>query len=144
MTTVGRKAASVVINSLLREKSGSINLNGKLIDFLYCLMRDHLPIGTVESLVREVEIDDACSQCKENEYSNGWLALYAKNLSNRLSDKKSNTELVKASKSLVEAASLIMPYVDDYDVEGINRLSNLRESIKIIEKLLSDYEIESL
>jgi len=133
MTTIGRKAASVVINSLLREKSGSINIDGKLVDFLYTLMRDHLPIGTVESLVREAEIDCASNDCEINEYSNGWLALYAKNLSDRLTK---DLELIEDSKNLIKAAEDIIDYVDDCDIEGINRLNNLRKSLnKIKEKL---------
>lgn len=134
---MNRKDASIVINSLLREKSGSINIDGKLVDFLYILMRDHLPAGTVESLVREVEIDSASNDCEINEYSNGWLALYAKNLSDRLTK---DLELVEAAKNLSKTAEEIIDYVDDCDIEGINRLDSLRESLNQIKQVLKKYD----
>jgi hypothetical protein len=44
-------------------------------------MRDHLPTGTVEEIVR------ASEQESEVIYTNGWLAQYAEDLANRLKDK---------------------------------------------------------
>lgn len=64
-------------NNALRERSGSINLNSKLIAFLYVLIRDHLPLGDVEQLVRD-------SQDPECYYTNGWLAKYAQDIADRL------------------------------------------------------------
>lgn len=61
----------------LREASGHIERDSKLISFLYELMRDHLPPGVVEKLVQD-------SQVSECLYTNGWLALYAEDLANRL------------------------------------------------------------
>jgi hypothetical protein len=65
----------------LRERSGSVDSKDPLVGFLYILMRDHLPVGMVEGIMRDhvnVETDDV------DNYSNGWLAEYAKDLSKRL------------------------------------------------------------
>jgi hypothetical protein len=64
-------------NDAVRKRSGSVNINSKLVSFLYQLMRDHLPAGEVERLVRESEDPDVF-------YTNGWLANYAEDLANRL------------------------------------------------------------
>lgn len=63
----------------LRERSGTVKINSKLVSFLYELMRDHLPTGKVEELVRASNDPDVT-------YTNGWLALYAQDLANRLKD----------------------------------------------------------
>lgn len=65
------------INDGLRERSGHVEINSKLVSFLYDLMRDHLPPGKVEELVR-------ASTESEVLYSNGWLAKYAQDIANRL------------------------------------------------------------
>ena len=54
-------------NNALRDRSGNVNFNGKLISFLYELMRDHVPTGVIEKIVRESSDPDV-------EYCNGWLA----------------------------------------------------------------------
>lgn len=64
-------------NSELRIRSGEVNINDRLTSFLYELMRDHLPLGVVEKLVRDSLEPDAA-------YTNGWLAKYAKDLADRL------------------------------------------------------------
>lgn len=64
----------------LRARSGTVRLHGKLISFLYVLMRDYLPAGDVEMLVRD-------SQDSDIVYTNGWLAKYANDLAERLKDK---------------------------------------------------------
>lgn len=64
-------------NIALRERSGSIKINSKLVSFLYDLMRDHLSPGEIEEIVR-------ASQEPEVVYTNGWLAKYAEDLANRL------------------------------------------------------------
>ena len=66
----------------LRQRSGTVTINSKLVSFLYDLMRDHLPPGTVEELVRASEDEP------EVTYTNGWLAKYAEDLANRLKDQK--------------------------------------------------------
>lgn len=65
------------LNNQLRERSGNIDLNSRLISFLYELMRDHVPAGTVEKMVRNSEDPDT-------QYCNGWLAKYAEDVANRL------------------------------------------------------------
>jgi hypothetical protein len=67
-------------NESMRERSGSVQINSKLVSFLYELMRDHLPIATVEELVRASEDEPNVV------YTNGWLAQYAQDLANRLKD----------------------------------------------------------
>ena len=63
----------------LRERSGIVRINSKLVSFLYELMRDHLPPGKIEELIR-------ASQEPDVTYTNGWLAKYAQDLANRLKD----------------------------------------------------------
>lgn len=64
-------------NAGLRERSGEVAIMGdRLASFLYDLLRDHLPAGEVERLVREADPDV--------QYTNGWLAEYARDLSRRL------------------------------------------------------------
>lgn len=65
-------------NTFLRERSGTIQSDSKLVSFLYELMLDHLPPGKVEEIVRSSQEPDTTT------YTNGWLALYAKDLSDRL------------------------------------------------------------
>jgi hypothetical protein len=64
-------------DSILRSESGSVDINSKLVSFLYELMRDHLPPGKIEDIVRR-------SQDNDVEYTNGWLANYALNVATRL------------------------------------------------------------
>jgi len=67
-------------NLALRMNSGEVNSSSKLVSFLYELMRDHLPPGKVEEIVR-----NSC-QPEECYYTNGYLANYAKDIANRLED----------------------------------------------------------
>lgn len=64
----------------LRSRSGEVKINSKLVSFLYELMRDHLPAGTVEAIVQASEDESDIL------YTNGWLAKYAEDLANRLKD----------------------------------------------------------
>ena len=61
----------------LRQRSGNVRLHNRLVSFLYDLMRDHLPPGVIEKLVQEATEPDVT-------YTNGWLALYAQDLAQRL------------------------------------------------------------
>lgn len=64
-------------NAALRERSGEVDVLGdRLTSFLYDLLRDHLPSGVVERMVREADADI--------QYTNGWLAEYARDLARRL------------------------------------------------------------
>ena len=62
----------------MRKRSGEIRIESRLVSFLYELMRDHVPLGIVESIVQASE--------KEPDvlYTNGWLAKYAEDIANRL------------------------------------------------------------
>jgi len=73
------KDVDIKENAKLRESSGNIKINSKLVSFLYELMRDHLPPGKVEEIVRASNEPDVS-------YTNGWLAQYAEYLANRLKD----------------------------------------------------------
>lgn len=75
----------------LREASGKIVYSDPLTSFLYQLMRDELPAGTVEKLVREVVNEGA----QDVLFTNGWLAQYANNLAEML--KNAHTEKLKES-----------------------------------------------
>lgn len=71
-----------MLNKKLRQDdSGSVTIQNNLISFLYSLMRDYLPTGTIEKIVQEIENKDLNQPA---DYSNGWLALYAENIANRL------------------------------------------------------------
>ena len=52
--------------------------NSKLVTFMYLLMRDHLPAGTIEQII--VDID------KQESFilSNGYLGQYAEDIEKRL------------------------------------------------------------
>lgn len=67
-------------NDQLRERSGHITIDSRLVSFLYELMRDHVPVGTVEFIVRSSENGQPTT------YTNGWLAKYAEDLANRLKE----------------------------------------------------------
>jgi len=66
-------------NKRLRKASGEVDYKDRLTCFLYLLMRDDLPAGKVEQIVRE-----AASSKGKCMFSNGWLAQYAHNLSKEL------------------------------------------------------------
>jgi len=63
----------------LRERSGTITDKNKSVEFLYVLMRDHVPAGTVEEVMCQTE-------GKECVYTNGFLAQYAQDVANRLNE----------------------------------------------------------
>ena len=62
----------------LRKRSGTEESDDGVVCLLYLLMRDHLPVGVVETLVR------ACSS--ESAFTNGYLERYAKDLRARILD----------------------------------------------------------
>jgi hypothetical protein len=61
----------------IRDRSGSVNSNDKLVAFLYMLLRDEVTPGRLEEILREMPL-------VESEFSNGWLANYAKDIAMRL------------------------------------------------------------
>lgn len=66
----------------IRERSGKVDSKSKLVAFIYLIMRDHVPPGEIEELMREhVHLIKA----DENvEFSNGWMAEHAKDVARRL------------------------------------------------------------
>lgn len=70
-------------NAELRKASGEVSYYSKLVSFLYDLMRDHMPPGEVESLMRS-------AQDPQVKYTNGWLANYAEYLARRLTADRSH------------------------------------------------------
>lgn len=75
----------------LRAASGHVTDRRRLVSFLYKLMRDHLPCGTVEALVCGVEREAPAGvipRCPDEDderiFTNGFLSRYAQNLADRL------------------------------------------------------------
>jgi len=62
----------------LRQRSGTVNSEDPLVSFLYELMRDHVTPGDIEKVLQHSEDKG------ETQYTNGWLAEYAKDIANRL------------------------------------------------------------
>lgn len=67
-------------NERLRVESGEYRDNSRLVNFLYLLLRDYLPGGQVEQILRDTSFEDT-------KYSNGYIALYAKNIAKELTEK---------------------------------------------------------
>ena len=65
----------------LRKASGSVRIKSKLVSFLYQLMRDEVPAGTVAKLLEDSQDPDVL-------YTNGYLAKYAKYVAKELEGKK--------------------------------------------------------
>ena len=72
-------------NEALRRESGEVDSADPYVDFLYTLMRDEIPPGRLEAIVTEMEEH---AESGNTEFTNGWLARYAKNLSKRILDTK--------------------------------------------------------
>jgi hypothetical protein len=68
----------------IREDSPRETSDDPLVSFLYLLMRDHLPCGQIEAIMKEIPVQapDEDSDCAV--FSNGWLARHAKHLAARL------------------------------------------------------------
>ena len=67
------------LNHKLCKASGNVVMKGRLEAFLYGLMRDTVPCGEVQRLV-----DDATQGEIECQFTNGYLAQYAKFLADQL------------------------------------------------------------
>ena len=61
-----------------RKRTGSENSKDKLVTFIYILVRDHIPMGKIESIMQE-HVND-----KEALFTNGYLARYSKDVAKRL------------------------------------------------------------
>ena len=66
----------------IREESGEIDLTGLFTAVFYRLMRDEVVPGAMEGIVQDILA--AHNNHDPIGYSNGWLALYAKNIVDRL------------------------------------------------------------
>lgn len=64
----------------LFERSGRICSSDPLVSFLYYLMRDHVPPGALEGILKH-----ACAKTTTT-YTNGFLAQYAMDIARRLRD----------------------------------------------------------
>lgn len=69
----------------MRSRSGEIDDANPLVSLLYLLMRDDIAPGRLEQHVTNLEgAADKDSEPFNAEFSNGWLALYARDLAARL------------------------------------------------------------
>lgn len=75
-------------NESMRRRSEEVTSDCRLTAFLYDLMRDHVPPGKVEEIVRSLFKPGACYQ-----YTNGWLALYAADLAARIKEPNPDEDL---------------------------------------------------
>ena len=66
----------------MHERSGDIHSDDPIVGFLYILMRDYIPTGTIENIM----IDHVEGKSKDCVYTNGWLAQYAMDVAKRLAD----------------------------------------------------------
>ncbi|MEE9609518.1 MAG: hypothetical protein V3U03_17410 [Myxococcota bacterium] len=73
--------------ALMRIESGKVDDDRPLVAFLYRLMRDELTPGRVEEII--VNIGPGPHQ-----FSNGWLAVYAQNMAERLTGRPSDDDLL--------------------------------------------------
>ena len=68
-------------NQRLMEASGDVVIvNNPVASFIYQLCRDHLPLGTVEQIVRDIEKEEGAALV----LTNGWLARYSEDIASRL------------------------------------------------------------
>lgn len=70
-------------NDMMRKISGEVNSDSALVCFFYILMRDYLNAGAVEDIISQRM---GRSKAHTYEFTNGWLANYAEDIVNRLSD----------------------------------------------------------
>jgi hypothetical protein len=66
----------------MRNASGRIGDNSRLVAFLYVLMNNHLTPGAVEDIMHNHV--EAVELKTERLYTNGWLAQHAQNIAERL------------------------------------------------------------
>jgi hypothetical protein len=68
----------------VREASGNVTDSRLLVSFLYLLGRDSLSLGRIEDLVDKASVKGIEDEKTECSFTNGWLALWAKNVADRL------------------------------------------------------------
>lgn len=69
----------------IRERSGSVKSKSKLVAFLYLIMRDCVKVSDIEEAVQQIDLMTA-GKARVYQFSNGWLAEYAKDLAQRLGE----------------------------------------------------------
>lgn len=85
----------------IKERSGNVNDENRLTCLLYLLMRDQVPCGVVERIVQTVENND------DFQFSNGWLAHYAKDLSERITSRSIKSEdVIKLEPEMIREGTL--------------------------------------
>lgn len=68
-----------ISNNKIRERSGNVVLQCKTTSLLYSLLRDYVHPGDIENIMQTISNEPTV-------YSNGWLALYAQDVANRLKE----------------------------------------------------------
>jgi hypothetical protein len=71
-------------NEALRARSGSVDSPDPLVDFIYLLLRDHLPAGAVESIIQTHVFPEKRKDDCVSEFCNGYIARYAQDIADRL------------------------------------------------------------
>lgn len=72
-------------SATMRERSGEYDSPSLMVGFLYLLMRDHITPGTVEYMMIQLAKEGwVIEPRKDMEFTNGWLARYAEDVSLRL------------------------------------------------------------
>lgn len=69
-------------NYKLQARSGFVHSTDPVVGFIYLLLRDHLPAGVVEGIVRDCHITPGISTM----FTNGYLAKYAMDIAERLKE----------------------------------------------------------
>ena len=77
------RSLQAISNIALRERSGNVQSTDPLVSFLYLLLRDHMTAGDVESM-----IIDCVGENADTAFCNGYLAKYAEDLAQRLTQKQ--------------------------------------------------------
>ncbi len=78
----------------IRGRSGAVNSTDPLVTFLYILMRDYLPAGQVEKLMKE-HVEPTAGDVSH--FSNGWVAMHAIDVAGRLLGRTGAWEGAKTS-----------------------------------------------
>ncbi len=69
-------------NEALRKDSGEVDSDDPFVDFMYHLMRDEVTPGKIEAIVGQME--HYPQPVSNTEFTNGYLADYAKNVVGRI------------------------------------------------------------
>jgi len=107
----------------LRARSGCVKHTDRLASFLYDLMRDHLPTGTVEKLVQK-------AASAETTYTNGWLASYARDLSRRLFTEEDAIKEIQANVKILTDVYLSGGSGDCVDGRYYDILNKMRDIVQ--------------